>query len=228
MRLDKFLSNLKYGTRSEVQSKIKKGFVTVNGVTVKDSKTQINPEEDDIIIDGETTYYKKTILLIMNKPAGYLSTSEIGKQKTVFELLKEPYNRLSLNIAGRLDKDTEGLLLFTNDGDLLHNIITPKKHVYKKYYVKTELPFDISNIDKTYEILDGRDRPYIPLKAIAETISSNEFYLSIMEGKFHQVKRMVQHFDNEVIYLKRVSIGKIILDESLQTGEYKEIEDYSI
>ena len=116
----------------------------------------------------------------------------------------------------------------TTKDDLLHNIITPKKHVYKKYYVKTELPFDISNIDKTYEILDGRDRPYIPLKAIAETISSNEFYLSIMEGKFHQVKRMVQHFDNEVIYLKRVSIGKIILDESLQTGEYKEIEDYSI
>lgn len=228
MRLDKYLSNLKYGTRSEVQSKIKKGFVTVNNIVIKESKTQIKPEDDMIVIDGEKTYYKNTILLIMNKPAGYLSTSEVGKQKTVYELLKEPYSRLSLNIAGRLDKDTEGLLILTNDGDLLHSIITPKKQVYKKYYVKTLNAFDISNFDKKYEILDGRDRPYIPLKSYAEFISDNEFYLSIMEGKFHQVKRMIQHFDNEVIYLKRVSIGKIVLDETLKIGEYRELEEYSI
>ena len=228
MRIDKFLSNLKYGTRKEVQNQIKSGHVKINGIIVKNANIKINPESDIVTIYDETVYYKRTILLIMNKPSGYLSTNEKGLQKTVYDLINEPYSRFQLNIAGRLDKDTEGLLIFTNDGGLLHNIITPKKNVYKKYYVKTRDTFDITKFDDSYEIKDGRDNPYKPLKPYAESISDYEFLLSIKEGKFHQIKRMVQHFGNEVVYLKRLSIGKIELDKNLKIGEYKELVDFEL
>lgn len=228
MRIDKYLSNLKYGTRKEVQIQIKSGLVKVNDIVIKNVNSKINEDIDLVKLNDETVYYKKTILLIMNKPSGYLSANENGKQETVYDLIKEPYSRFQLNIAGRLDKDTEGLLILTNNGTLLHSIITPKKNVYKKYYVKTKEKFDILNFDESYQIKDGRDNLFTPLKPIAETISDTEFHLSIKEGKFHQIKRMVQHFNNEVIYLKRLSIGKIVLDQSLKIGEYKELDEFEL
>lgn len=228
MRIDKFLSNLKYGSRKEIQAHIKSGLVKMNGNVVKNNGIKINPDVDIIEFNDNTVYYKKTILLIMNKPSGYLSSNEQGAEKIVYDLLEEPYTRFDLKIAGRLDKDTEGLLLLTNNGELLHSIISPKKDVYKKYFVKTKNNFDVINFTKTYQIKDSRDNLFTPMKPYAEQLSPNEFYLSIKEGKFHQIKRMVKHFSNEVVYLKRVSIGKIVLDKSLQIGEYRELESFEL
>lgn len=223
MRLDKVLVNLKYGSRKELQAVIKKGYVTVNNVVIKKPDTKVS-EQDVITLFDEEVYYKEKVVLMLHKPSGYVSANKDGLHKTVFELIDEPYNRFDLNIAGRLDIDTEGLMLLTNDGKYLHNIITPNKDVYKKYYVETKEPFAASKLLKPFEINDGREQPYTPLTPKVEQITDKTFYLSIKEGKFHQVKRMVSHFNNEVTYLKRVAIGEIELDEGLALGEYKEIK----
>ena len=229
MRIDRFLSNLKYGTRKEIQKAVKYKQVYVNGELVKNVAYKIDPIIDKITFNEEEVYYKETILLMMNKPSGYISANKDGKEKTILELINMPYSRFDLSIAGRLDKDTEGLLLLTNNGKLLHNIISPNKDVYKKYFVRVENPIkNPKKLEGSYEIFDGRDYPFTPSCPIVEKINDLEFYLSIKEGKYHQVKRMVEHFSNKVVYLKRVQIGQIVLDESLRLGEYKEITDYII
>ncbi len=229
MRLDRLLSNLKYGSRTEIQKIIKRKRVTVNDKVTIDGRRKVDPNKDKIIIDDETIYYKDSVLIMLNKPSGYVSAIKDAKDKTVLDLIKEPYSRFDLSIAGRLDKDTEGLILLTNSGKLLREIITPSKDVYKKYFVKVEKPFKDPNVlDGDYQILDGKNYLFKPLKPFIEKLNDNEFYLSIKEGKFHQVKKMVEHFNNKVIYLKRVKIGKIELDETLKLGEYKELFDYKI
>ena len=229
MRLDRFLSNLKYGTRKEIQKAIKYKQVYVNDELMNSGAFKIDPIKDKVLFNEEEVYYKETILLMMNKPQGYISATKDGKEKTVLELISLPYSRFDLSIAGRLDKDTEGLLLLTNNGKLLHNIISPNKDVYKKYFVRVDKPLKkLQKIVGEYEILDGRDYPFTPNSPLVEKISDNEFYLSIKEGKFHQIKRMVAHFDRKVVFLQRVQIGQIKLDESLKLGEYKEITDYTI
>ncbi len=229
MRLDRFLSNLKYGSRKEIQRAIKYKQVYVNGELMKSAAYKIDPNTDEVVINDEKVYYKETILLMLNKPKGYISATKDGNDKTVLDLIEEPYSRFDLSIAGRLDKDTEGLLLLTNSGKLLHNIISPNKDVYKKYFVRVDMPMKkIQKLAGNYEIFDGRDYPYTPSSPFVEKISDTEFYLSIKEGKFHQIKRMVAHFDRKVIYLKRVQIGQVLLDESLKLGEYKELENYEI
>ena len=229
MRLDRFLSNLKYGTRKEIQKAIKRKYVYVNDILISNVAHKIDPDKDIVVFNDEKVYYKETILLMMNKPTGYISANKDGKEKTVLELINDPHSRFDLSIAGRLDKDTEGLLLLTNNGKLLHNIISPNKDVYKKYFVRVENPMKKpERLEGEYEIFDGRDYLYTPSKPIVERINDHEFYLSIKEGKFHQVKRMIGHFSNNVVYLKRVQIGQIKLDETLKLGEYKEIIDYKI
>jgi len=222
MRLDKLLVNLKYGSRKEMKALVKNKRVTVNGEFVKNSAVNVDPNNNKIALDGVEVIYKENILLMLNKPAGYVSANRDVMHKTIFELLEEPYTRIDLNIAGRLDIDTEGLILLTDNGELLHDLISPNKNIYKIYLVRTNKPFDSKKLLKEFEILDGRDRPYIPMKPFVEQINEYEFYLSIKEGKFHQVKRMVKHFDAEVIYLKRVAYGDISLGD-LKVGEYKEI-----
>lgn len=224
MRIDKLLSNLKYGTRSEIKKALKNHLVEVNKEVILDPKYNVNPETDHITFRNEEVYYRDTILLMMNKPSGYVSANKDNLNKTVMELIKEPYTRFDLKIAGRLDKDTEGLLLLTNNGELIHNIISPNKDVYKKYFVRVDAGFDATSLLSNMEIYDGNDRLYIPKTPKVEQLSDTEFYLYIKEGKFHQVKRMCKYFDREVMYLKRVAVGDIELDENLQLGEYKEIE----
>ena len=228
MRLDRYLSNLKYGTRNEITKKIKSKKVMVNGIVVTDSRYKVDTLKDKVVFEGIDIFYKETILLMLNKPSGVISANKDGLHETVLDLIGEPYNRFDLRIAGRLDIDTEGLILLTNDGKLLHKIISPNKDVYKKYYVKVESKFDSNKLLKEFQIKDGRDLLFTPLLPIVEQISDNEFFLSIKEGKFHQVKRMVEHFNNKVTYLKRVSIGNIELDNSLEKGRYKEILEYKI
>jgi 16S rRNA pseudouridine516 synthase len=228
MRLDRYLANLKYGTRNEITKKIKSKSVTVNGKIETDPRYKVDTTNDKVVFEGEEVFYKDTILLMLNKPSGVISANKDGLHETVLDLIGEPYNRFELRIAGRLDIDTEGLILLTNDGKLLHKIISPNKDVYKKYFVKVESKFDSSKLLKEFQIKDGRDLLFTPLLPKVEQISDDEFYLSIKEGKFHQVKRMVEHFNNKVIYLKRVSIGNIELDESLEKGRYREVLDYKI
>ena len=229
MRLDRFLSNMKYGTRSEIQKAIKRKLVYVNEKLIIDPRFKIDPNKDKVIFNNQSVYYKESVLIMMNKPSGYVSANKDGKEKTVFDLINEPYSRFDLRIAGRLDKDTEGLLLLTNDGKLLHNIISPNKNVYKKYFVRVEKEFlNPEILESSYEILDGRNISFVPQIPNVEKINDYEFHISIKEGKYHQIKRMVEHFNNRVSYLKRIQIGHISLDKSLKLGEYKEIIDYKI
>lgn len=228
MRLDKYLANLKYGTRNEISKKIRNKTVLVDGKVITDPKYKVDTKHEEVTIDGIKVFYKETVLLMLNKPKGVISANKDGLHKTVIDLIGEPYCRFELKIAGRLDIDTEGLILLTNNGKLLHKIISPNKDVYKKYYVKVESKFDSKKLLKEFQIKDGRGLLFTPMLPVVEQISDCEFFLSIKEGKFHQVKRMIEHYNNKVIYLKRVSIGNITLDDSLDKGEYKEILDYTI
>ena len=223
MRLDKFLSNLKYGTRTEVKKAIKEGKVTINGKSAKEGKEWINPVKDTVYYEGEKVFFEEKIVLMLNKPKGYVSATKDNLHKTVVELIGEPYSRFDLKIAGRLDIDTEGLIILTNDGNLLHNLINPKKDVFKKYYVEVDRHFDVDLLLEPMVIKDGNNQEYSPLKPKVSRITDKSFCLEIQEGKFHQVKRMCQYCGATVTYLKRISIGDIVLDENLSLGEYKKI-----
>lgn len=224
MRLDKFLSNLKYGTRSQIKKYIKNGDVLVNNQIVTNVNISINESSDIIDFLGEIVYYKDPIILMMNKPKGYISANKDQLYESVLNLIDEPYSRFDLNIAGRLDVDTEGLLILTNDGRILHDLISPKKGVYKKYYVEVDKEFDPTKLLSPMTILDGASHEFNPLPPKVEKLTQTSFHLEIKEGKFHQVKRMCQYCGVEVVYLKRVAIGKVELDSTLKLGEYKEIE----
>lgn len=224
MRIDKLLSNLKYGSRKDVERMIKQKRVFVNGLLCTSGKEKVDPRVDEIMLDQEIIFYEESILLMMNKPAGYVSANHDDLHPTVFDFVKEPYNRFDLNIAGRLDIDTEGLLLLTNDGQLLHEIIHPKKNVYKEYYVEVAKSFDFACLLKSMEILDGNGAPYRPMRPIIKKIDERCFYLKIKEGKFHQIKRMVEHCGSEVVYLKRTKVGHLSLDEKMKPGELMEVD----
>jgi len=228
MRIDKLLSNLKFGSRKDIEKIIKQKRVIINHKLCLTPKQQVDPEKDEIQLDGEIVYYVDSILLMMNKPKGYVSANHDNLYPTVFEFVEDPYNRLDLHIAGRLDVDTEGLLLLTNDGHLLHEIIHPKKNVYKEYYVEVTTPFNIECLLKPMEILDGNNTLYKPLKPMIQKIDEYHFFLKIKEGKFHQVKRMVEHCNSEVLYLKRTKIGGLSLPEDLALGEIVEVDPSKI
>ncbi len=224
MRLDKYLANLKYGSRKDVSKLVRTGVVTVNGETVKNASMDIKGE-DIVTVFEEEVYYKQIVTLMLNKPAGYISANSDSMHETVIDLLEEKYQRFDFSIAGRLDLDTVGLVLLSTDGDLVHKIISPKKDIKKKYYVelRDNLTDDYKILENGVEILDGRNNPFITKDAVVEKLSDNTCNIEISEGKYHQVKRMFKHIGNEVTYLKRVSIGNVVLDEELEEGEYKEI-----
>ena len=225
MRIDKLLSNLKYGSRTDVKLLLAQGRVRVNNQVVKQAKTHVDPDNDTITVDMERVFYKENLALILHKPSGYESSNVDGVYPSVLNLLKAPYNRFDWIIAGRLDADTEGLLLLLTNGDVAHQITSPHKHVYKRYFVKTrdKITMD-SRFETGLELLDGRNIPYVSQPAKLTLVSEYEAYLDIKEGKFHQVKRMFEAIGNEVIYLKRVKIGNLELPGDLQLGEYREIE----
>lgn len=221
MRLDKFLSNQGIASRSQVKEYIRKGRVIVNEQVVKTSDQQIDESKDRIYFDGELILYQKNIYIMLNKPQGIVSATMDNVHKTAFDLLKIA-NKKDLFIVGRLDLDTEGLLLITNDGELSHNLLSPKRHVSKTYQVIVEQPITKEQIHKLEAGLDiGEEKLTLPARV--QPISENEFYLSIVEGKFHQVKRMLQAVDNQVVFLKRVAIAGLKLDETLEVGEYREL-----
>lgn len=222
MRLDKFLSETNIGTRSEVKSYIKKGFITVNAEIIKKPDIKIDENKDCIAYLGQPVLYQAFAYFMLNKPAGYVSARIDNVSKTVLELLGEN-QRDDLFPVGRLDKDTEGLLLITNDGMLSHNLLSPKKHVDKVYYAKIDGQVSERDIALFAEGLDIKEeKKTLPAKLeILHSGEESEIYLTIKEGRFHQVKRMFEAVDKKVTYLKRISMGSLQLDSTLKSGEYR-------
>lgn len=224
MRLDKFLSNLKYGSRSEIKNLINKKQVKLNDCIVSNSNLKIDPLVDIVKINEEVVYYKEEINLMVNKPLGYLSANSDKLHQVVIDLIKEPFNRYDLKIAGRLDLDSHGLLILTTNGSFVHEITSPNNEVEKIYEVKlAEEFFELETLLGGIMIKDGNNNDYLAKALLIEKITNKHFKVTINEGKFHQVRRMFKYFDNEVIDLKRIAIGKLELD-NLPVGEYKEFE----
>lgn len=222
-RLDQFLSQLKYGSRSEVEKMIKQKRVTVNGIIAKTGRQKINPLECQVHVNGQKVFYKEPIDIILYKPQGYISSNKDEKYPSVINLIKEPYDRFDFKIAGRLDWDTEGLLILTTDGKLVQKITHPNKKIPKVYEVKLDKLYQeetINQLLKGVEIKDGKNEPYLA-KALNLEYNQEYIYITIDEGKFHQVKRMFLSIGYEVIKLKRIKIGHLDLSD-LRIGEYKE------
>lgn len=224
MRLDKFLCEMNQGTRSRVKELIRRGLVTVNGVTAKNADSRVDESTDIICVQGQRLCYQRFYYYMLNKPAGLISATQDKLSATVMELLRPEDRHAGLFPAGRLDKDTEGFLLLTNDGELAHRLLSPKKHVDKTYLVSIEhglSPEDIQKLEQGVDI--GEDCLTLPAKVrqTEETV----ILLTIHEGKFHQVKRMLKAVDNGVTALKRISFGGLALDEALQPGEYRELTE---
>ena len=220
MRLDKFISDGAAMTRSQSRKAIKSGRVTRSGEVLKDIALSVS-EDEIILLDGLEITYKKYVYIMLHKPAGVISATEDKRQKTVLDLLDPSYSRYDLFPVGRLDIDTEGFLLLTNDGDLAHNMLSPNKDVGKTYFVRLEK--DIT--DKAIALLEnGVDIGVCITKpSKAQRISENEINLTITEGKFHQIKKMENAVGNNVAYLKRLAYGDFYLDESLPKGNYREL-----
>lgn len=226
-RLDKILSNSGYGTRKDVKAMIKKKRVVINGVVAKDPAMHVDTDSDDITIDDEKLNYRKYIYLMMNKPQGVISATEDNYDETVVDLLSDEYKFFNPAPVGRLDKDTEGLLILTNDGDLNHRLISPKKHVPKKYYAVIEGKVTEDDVVKFREGVT-LDDGYKALPGELEILKSDEeseINVIIYEGKYHQVKRMFEAVGKKVVFLKRMEMGALKLDASLDKGEYRELTE---
>lgn len=226
IRLDKYLADMGVGSRRDVKSILKAGRVKVNGVTVTEAEAKIDTEFDNVELDSKRICYEEYRYFMLNKPAGVISATKDKLSDTVVEILKSENTR-DLFPVGRLDKDSEGLLIICNDGKFAHNVLSPSKHVDKTYYVrldKTPNSEDIQRIENGIDI--GDDKPCLPARVHA--ISDYEAYITISEGRFHQVKRMFQAVGVNVTYLKRISMGALKLDENLAPGEYKKLSSEEI
>lgn len=229
-RIDKILSNLGYGSRSEIKKYCKQGSVVVNGSEVSNPGTQVDTENDEILFNGEEVIYREYIYLMMNKPAGYISATTDKYDPTVLDLVDLSYLAFEPFPVGRLDKDTEGLLVLTNDGKLSHRVLSPKKHVPKTYYAKIDGVVTEEDVEVFLEgvVLDDGYKTMPSQLNILKSDDESEIELTIHEGKFHQVKRMFESVGKKVVYLKRLSMGNLKLDESLELGEYRELTDEEV
>ena len=228
MRLDKFLCETGFGTRSQVKELLKKGQVTVNGVAAKKPEQKIDEHKDQITCQGKTASYEKYVYYMLHKPAGVVSATEDKREKTVLDLLKSEDRRDGIFPVGRLDKDTEGFLLLTDDGDLAHRLLSPRKHVDKTYYAKIVGSVTEAHIERFSEGLDiGDEKKTLPamLEILASKTETSEIRITIHEGRFHQVKRMFEAVGCKVTYLKRLSMGAVALDETLAPGDYRPLNE---
>ena len=221
-RLDKFLCDSGVGTRSQVKVILKAGRVTVDGKVERDNGRKIDPSVQEIALDGEGLGGKRRIVLMLNKPAGFVTATEDASERTVMELLPDSYKYLELKPVGRLDKATEGLLLFTNDGDLLHRLISPKKEVPKVYYARHEGTAVQEDVDAFAAGLTLRDGT-VCLPAKLEPIGEGESLITVCEGKYHQVRRMMASRGMTVLYLERRQEGTLTLGD-LPRGQTRELQ----
>ena len=225
MRLDKILVHVGIGSRKDVQKLIKSKKVTVDGKVIVKSEANTDPIKSTICVAGHPIDYQEFYYYILNKPGGYISATEDPKDETVINLLDIEDRNKELFPVGRLDKDTEGLLILTSDGKLAHDLLSPKKHVDKTYYAKVKGKMEERDIEIFAQgmTLDNRT-VYQPGKLeIITSGEESEIYVTIKEGKFHQVKRMVQFIGKEVIYLKRIQMGGLKLPDDLKLGEYRSL-----
>lgn len=227
MRLDKLLSELKIGSRSLVKEEIRKGNVTVNGQIEKDPGRKTDENNDVICVRGERVYYRRFYYYMLNKPGGVVSATSDLRDRTVLDLLASCDRRDDLFPVGRLDKDTEGLLLLTNDGELAHRLLAPKRHVDKSYFVRMAHSLSAEEAMLLENGVDiGEEKLTLPGKV--ERVSELEIILTIHEGKYHQVKRMLSAVGNEVMFLKRLTFGGLVLDEKLVPGAYRELTEAEV
>ena len=229
IRLDKYLSDAGEGTRSQVRKMIQCGSVRVNDEVIRKADHKVDPLADHVMLDGKSVHTGPEMrYFLLNKPAGYITATEDGKDRTVMELV--PSIPRGMFPVGRLDKDTEGLLLITNDGGLAHRLLSPRKHVEKTYYAKvqgTVVPEDIRKVREGIDI--GDEKKTLPgrLEILGTDGEVSEIHLTITEGRFHQVKRMMEALGKPVLYLKRIRMGDLTLPETLPTGEFIEIIDHN-
>lgn len=230
MRVDKLLSNVGVASRAELKKYCKQGLISVNGKVINNPGIQVDSENDEVMFNGEKIVYREFIYIMLNKPDGYISATFDKHDPIVLDLIDSSYLVFAPFPVGRLDKDTEGLLVLTNDGQLSHRVLSPKKHVPKTYYAKIQgkvTEEDILAFEKGVILDDGYETMPSQLK-ILKSDDISEIELTIHEGKFHQVKRMFESVDKKVVYLKRISMGKLKLDESLELGEYRELTEEEV
>ncbi|MBQ2592973.1 MAG: rRNA pseudouridine synthase [Candidatus Riflebacteria bacterium] len=246
LRLDKYLADVGIGTRSEVKKLLKQGLISVNGQIAKDSSLKVNPDTDKVTFKGQELTYQEFRYYILNKPAGCVSATKDGLSPTVIEFLKGEPTR-DLFPVGRLDKDTEGLLLITNDGMLAHNLLSPKKHVNKTYIAFVDKNLGATEMELFKSGVDiGDETPTLPAEIIEASekqitdnlknasinkenfIYSKAYLVTIREGRYHQIKRMFEHFNSNVVYLKRLSMGKLLLDSQLLPSHYRPLTSEEI
>lgn len=226
IRLDKFLCEMEIGTRSQVKDMIKKGMVSVNGEMIKKADFKFDETCAKVCVKEKELSYQKFFYYMLNKPAGVISATTDKHDRTVLDLLKDAPGK-DLFPVGRLDKDTEGLLLITNDGELSHNLLSPKKHVDKTYLVETSVAVTAEMREQLENGVDiGEEKLTLPAKV--KQLEDKKIELTITEGKFHQVKRMLTAVGNEVVYLKRLSMGSLKLDKCLKLGEYRNLTEKEV
>ncbi len=224
LRLDKYLADMGVGTRSEIKTWIRKGRVRLNGEICKKPESKVTVSVDEVLFDETKVGYVGLCYIMLHKPIGVVSATQDNVNETVLDLITDK-QRKDLFPVGRLDKDTEGLLLITNDGDLAHRLLSPKKHVDKVYFAKVDGKVTKEDVRAFEEGVDiGEEGLTLPAKLkIIVSDEVSEIELTIQEGKFHQVKRMFEAVGKEVIYLKRLSMGSLVLDPSLKPGDYREL-----
>ncbi|NLW48904.1 MAG: rRNA pseudouridine synthase [Firmicutes bacterium] len=225
MRIDRYLANMGCGSRSEVKRLIKSGLVTINDQTVRNESFQIHPGFDIVVCWGAEVAYRKHIYLMLNKPAGVVSATRDSRERTVLDLLDQKYLNKGIFPVGRLDKDTEGLLILTNNGDLGHQLLAPKKKVPKKYFAKVSGPIGLEEIESFRKgiVLDDGYQTRPAQLEVVDCGAECEVIVIIEEGKYHQIKRMFQALGKKVLYLKRLAMGELSIDPSLRIGDYREL-----
>lgn len=222
MRVDKMIGNANLDTRKNIKKNAKKGRLVINGEIIKDSSVKVNPNIDEVIYMGEIVDYFENIYIMMNKREGLICQSN-ELDGTVMSDLDEFYLNLDLAIAGRLDKDTTGLLLMSTDGKFIHKVISPNSNIWKKYEVETSKKIDSALVEVFKEGVYIKEDDYYARSARLEIIEEKKAYVYVTEGKFHLVKRLFSNNDNEVVKLKRVAIGDLELDKTLNQGQYREL-----
>ena len=220
LRLDKYIADTGIASRKDVKAAAKRGAVTVNGVPVKDVSERIDENTARVVYCGQAVNWRKYVYVMLNKPAGYISSTE-ESPKTVMKLLPEEYSKMECFPCGRLDIDTVGLLIITNDGPLAHKLLSPRHHAEKTYYYRCSPDIGEAEAARLCEGVDIGD--YVTKTSRVELLAGGEGYITLTEGKFHQIKRMFEAVGSGITYLKRVEFGTVTLDSSLSEGEWREL-----
>lgn len=225
MRIDKLLTNVGAASRSEAAKAAARGEIKVNGKTVRRSDVHVDPESDEIVFRGERVVYKEFVYIMLNKPDGYVSATDDPREKTVLELLPQKYNKLGLFPCGRLDKNTLGLIILTNDGTGAHRVLSPKNHVEKTYRFECESKLEDKDVEMLANGITLEDG-YVTRDALIKVSDGRKSgEITITEGKYHQIKRMFCAVGNKITYLERISFGDIALDTALERGQWRELTE---